>query len=976
MLSLLPKQQPFRIVIEMPYLRLPIPKFLAYLALTAAAVAGNSLALTLSFGVDFLFGSIFILLILSVFGVWPGVLAAVIAGLPTHVLWGHPYGALNFTIEALFIGLLLHRASTNLPLLAGVYWLLIGMPLAALLYGLVLDFSSTATLLVMFKQGVNGVLNALVASLILTHVPLLRRYVFGTPTPPLFQLLFNVSVALVLLPAFLLLLFGSPRDKAATESQAASELSAASSALRAHLGEWRSAHRSAVEQLAEHASELVDPSTEGGAETLRRSFRDFDQVYVTDRTGIIIAASPPGTEGRAVGTDVSDQLAFLAPREDLRTSISPIFLPEHATTPLFTVSAPVILDGEFHGVAVGRVDLSRITDNLNTFEFESGMNATLVEADGTVIASSDPNIDPLLPLGTQRGGVLRSVRDDLYIVEPEPEEMPEIQRWADSFYGQTSIIGGGNWVLVVETPLAPYQEELQEHYLVILALVFVMIPVAFGIAFLTASRLNKPLSRLAEVTRNLPRRFQNETGIAWPRSNIAELQQLISNFQATVHALQSSFQDKEDARRTLEQRSEELDRINTNLTTQVEQRKRLEEGQSFLASASEALASLEYDEVLAKIGDIAVPRFADLGVFYAIGDEGAPNQVLVFHEDPERRGHITEMINQYPPLEYKHSLLNQVLQTRRPVLLADVSTETLQEHAQTAEHLDLLKRLSILSAMYLPCQARGRIKGVLIFGISKRERRYDEFNLAVGLDFARRVAVALDNAELHAALQETVHLRDEFVSIASHELRTPLTTLSLQIAMAAKSVASGKEAPEALAKRIERAQQQVERLSRLINTLLDISRVQSETFRLEKESFDLVDLINDAVERSQIDRTLLHRSLPAMLPGRWDKLRLEQVVTNLLSNAARYAAGTPIHITLTSDEQWTRLVVRDEGPGIDPAIQDRIFQRFERAAHDAGGLGLGLYISRQIVEAHGGTIRVESEPGKGASFIVDLPLQC
>ncbi len=174
---------------------------------------------------------------------------------------------------------------------------------------------------------------------------------------------------------------------------------------------------------------------------------------------------------------------------------------------------------------------------------------------------------------------------------------------------------------------------------------------------------------------------------------------------------------------------------------------------------------------------------------------------------------------------------------------------------------------------------------------------------------------------------------------------------------------------------------QAKRLSDLVDGLLDVSRMRMGRLKLERQRFDLAALVRDVASRLEADAARAGCSLlvaaAAPVLGSWDPLRIEQIVTNLLSNAVKYAGSAPIEVAVESDARMARLVVRDRGVGIAPEDQRRIFERFERGASPRGargGLGLGLYITRQIVEAHGGSIRVASRPGEGTIFVVELPL--
>jgi signal transduction histidine kinase len=229
-----------------------------------------------------------------------------------------------------------------------------------------------------------------------------------------------------------------------------------------------------------------------------------------------------------------------------------------------------------------------------------------------------------------------------------------------------------------------------------------------------------------------------------------------------------------------------------------------------------------------------------------------------------------------------------------------------------------------------------------------------------------------------AELRRTVRTRDEFLSVASHELRTPITTLGLQTDSLLR--ARGTDAPdERLRRRLTTIRSQISRLEQLVDVLLDVSRLIEGRLELRAEDVDLaavaaeaIDLLKEPAERAGCP-VKLHGA--ETVPGRWDRLRVGQVVTNLLSNAIKFGGGRPVEIEVALAGDLARLRVRDHGVGVSPEARERIFGRFERASSDQHypGLGLGLWITKQIVDACGGTIAVESQPGKGSTFIVELP---
>ena len=234
-----------------------------------------------------------------------------------------------------------------------------------------------------------------------------------------------------------------------------------------------------------------------------------------------------------------------------------------------------------------------------------------------------------------------------------------------------------------------------------------------------------------------------------------------------------------------------------------------------------------------------------------------------------------------------------------------------------------------------------------------------------------------------AALKEAVEARDTFLSVAGHELKTPLTPMALRLQSLARLVAHQPDSPftQQVRNYTESAKRQIDKVAALVNDLLDVSRISAGRFKIELEPTDLAAIAREVVTRfepeAQRAGSTLELRAPASLLARSAKLRVEQVITNLVDNAIKYGAGKPISLVLESDGDRARLTVHDQGIGIAAEHRSRIFERFERAVSERnyGGLGLGLYISRTIVEALGGAIGVQSEPGNGATFSVELPLR-
>jgi signal transduction histidine kinase len=231
-------------------------------------------------------------------------------------------------------------------------------------------------------------------------------------------------------------------------------------------------------------------------------------------------------------------------------------------------------------------------------------------------------------------------------------------------------------------------------------------------------------------------------------------------------------------------------------------------------------------------------------------------------------------------------------------------------------------------------------------------------------------------------LTDAVAARDEFLSIASHELKTPLTALKMQLQLTARNVKPAEThvpSPEYLTKAFSLSLRQVDALNGLIDELLDVAQIRRGQAKLHYEEIDLAEVIQETVnqlnEQMNIAQCPVELTLDRPVLGRWDRKRVNQIILNLVSNVLKYAAGKPFKIDLRRGENMATLIVQDFGPGIPPHKHEIIFKRFERASssRNISGLGLGLFIVKGIVDSLGGTIQVESETGKGSTFIVNLP---
>jgi len=414
------------------------------------------------------------------------------------------------------------------------------------------------------------------------------------------------------------------------------------------------------------------------------------------------------------------------------------------------------------------------------------------------------------------------------------------------------------------------------------------------------------------------------------------------------------------------------------LVQDISAERRREEKLQFLAEASATLASsLDYEETLRRLATLAVPRLADWCAIEMLQGDQASEQLAVAHVDPAKVSDAWALRARYP-LDWSQRFgLPEVLRTGRSELYEDLPDELLDRSAKDDAHLSVIRSLGLRSAIVAPLIARGRILGAITLVHAESGRRYDPADLTLAEDLAARAALAVENARLYREAREAVRKRDDFLSVASHELKTPLTSLKLTVA-ALEREAQRVASPESFRARLDRIQTQSTRLAGLVDQLLDVSRMSAGKLVLDLQPIDLTELAGEVVQRFAEEAgrvgTTVTLHAPAPVPVVADRQRMDQVLTNLLSNALKYGAGSPVQVhvaCVTGPRMW----VEDAGPGIPPDAQERIFERFERGGQQDAvpGMGLGLWIVKEIVQEHHGTIWVRSPPGGGATFEVSLP---
>ena len=402
----------------------------------------------------------------------------------------------------------------------------------------------------------------------------------------------------------------------------------------------------------------------------------------------------------------------------------------------------------------------------------------------------------------------------------------------------------------------------------------------------------------------------------------------------------------------------------------ITEQKRIEHEEEFLAEVGALFASsLDSQQTLANVAQVAMREIADFCVIDFTDERDELRRLEVTTRDPTKAG-IAEALKRLPLDRTRPHLSRAILQTKQSQLLPTVFPETLQTITQSEEHRRLLEAIAPTSIMGVPLIVRAQLLGALVVASCRPERRYSATDLRLLEEVGRRAALALENARLYRTAERAIQARDDMLGIVAHDLRNPLDTIRMQATLLRQHGAERG--------RIERA---AIRINRLIDDLLDVTRMEAGRLTIEAVHLCASEVIRDSVEAQQTLASSgsleLRLDVTSELPKLWaDRDRLLQVFENLIGNAAKFtAAGGRITIGARPRETDVLFWVADTGSGISADDLPHVFDRFWQARKaERRSAGLGLPIVKGVIEAHGGHVWVESSPGSGSTFYFTVPV--
>ncbi|MDX2230201.1 MAG: ATP-binding protein [Leptolyngbyaceae cyanobacterium bins.349] len=934
------------------------------LLLLVASFGGNWIRWTLFFNIDFIFGSIAVWLVMYLYGWRWGALAGLVNGIATYFLWLHPYTAVTFTAEAVVVGWLFHRYRQNVVLLNGVFWLTLGMPLVCCFYGGILRLEPGQVLIIILKQPVNAILNALIASLLITHVPIhhwLQRP-RAIRTLSFRQTLFNLLVAFVFLPTLLLIVLASRDvvDDITTEAQVG--LSRASEQTVTELQYWYQEHLRSIHELADQTvlfNSKQSKFLQQHVELTQRLLTDFSSINIFDASGTRVLASTMQVP-EAIASGARSQERQVVCRTQQPTFSDP--LPERRL-PTVKWIFPIVRDKQCEGLIESEISLYKIDSLLKQRRRgDSALHMTLIGRNQVVIASTQSDRPAGQRFDLRHNGDLQWLGPQTYQWFPNRGRPLVMTRWINSYFVQEVPLTahGLPWMLVIESSAMPDVQHIQRIYSRNLALILAIAILALISAALISRQLVHPLTQLATVTTNLPSKLLAGQPIQWTDSPITEIAFLVENFRSMAATLTQQFREIQQA---LDYEAL-LKRITDNVRDSLDEAQIL---QTAVSSLGRGLGVICCDAAIYN----AEQTLSTIQYEYT---------TLL----PSAQGQSFQIPEQFPGI---HSALLQ------------------GDYRQFCFNVAVDGRPMDKAAAIFACPIvddQGVLGDLWLF--KPRQAMFDDLEIRLVQQVANQCAIALRQARLYQAaqvqvkaLEELNYLKDDFLSTVSHELRTPITNIKMALKMLQLS-----NRDDQRERYVNILQSECDREAELINDLLDLQRLAAGTKDLNLEPIELKEWVTHVVEafheRTRHREQILHIEISAELPTLTsDPACLERILTELLNNACKYTPpGEQIWVSArtvhqlyqeetTSPDPHTMipyapmfvLNVCNFGVEIPPTELKHIFEKFYRIPGGdrwkQGGTGLGLALVQKMTEHLGGSIHVESAQ-KRTCFTVKLPL--
>jgi PAS domain S-box-containing protein len=906
-----------------------------FLALIAAGLAGNYFKFLLFLDIDFLFGSIFAILALQFFGLGRGIAAAVLISGYTYILWNHPYAIIIMTAEVAVVGWLITRRKVGLVLADTLYWLIIGMPMAYLFYHVIMQVPAGHTSIVLIKQAVNGIANALIARLIFTGYAL-RVHSSLTSYR---EIVYNLLAFFVLCPALVILAVGGRSDFTETDRHIRTTLIQDSRRVTDRVETWVMNRKSAIINLAELAISGTPQQMQPYLELVKKSDVNFRRVGLVDRDATTTAFYPLVDElGKSnIGRNFADRPFIPVLKRTLKPLLSDVYMSRIGPPqPIVALLAPVVLGGEYGGYVVGILSVEQIREHLDKSTDANAALYTLLDKNGNVIMSNRPDQTVMKPFDRGKGmlhGLDEGVSQWIPTLAPNT---PPMEQWQKSSYIAESAIGNlAEWKLILELPVAPFQMALYDNYTDKLTLLFLILLGALALAEFLSRRIVATLEMLRQITYDLPVRLMtNDQEIVWPESGVKEASHLINNFRVMGASLSEQFDQVRQINESLEQRV-------------VERTRELQESEEKFRTVADYTYGWEVWEDpdgFCRYCSPACERITGYSPAAFITDSGLLERLIHPEDLPKWKAHHAVV---HHNIEEQKAVTGFANELDFRIVLSDGEIRWIGHlccHIYDAEGNDLGHRISnrdITERKRLEAEVV-KTRNLESLGILAGGIAHDFNNLFQGLlwniqlakmntDKSNKVFSFLEQAEQVSGL--AIKLTSQLIAFSPGGISRPV--------------------PIQPADHIR---------EETLATLAGSSLVAE---------FDLADTLRpimiDPSQFCNVIKQMVLNAIEAMPPDSGGKIKIMAVNESLPENQEK--------LPILAPGNYVKIMIQDQGCGIKsehlPRIFDPYFSTKERGSQK--GMGLGLALCDAIIRKNGGIITVESKLGKGTTFRIYLP---
>ena len=529
-----------------------------FVALVCAGIVGNYFKVPLFLDIDFLFGSIFAILALQFFGTFRGIVAAAVISAVTYFHWNHFYAVLILTAEVVVVGWLINRYTISLVLADALYWLLAGIPLVLIFYYGVMDVPLSSSALLMTKQAINGIFNALVARLIFT------AYVFSSRSSKITfrDLMYNLFVFFALCPALTLLMVTGRSDFTDTEDKIRSDLQQNSERVADRLKVWVTDRTPAIVNLAAMAAALTSAQIQTNMERAHAADNNFLRIGMGDKSGTTTGFSPLVDElGQSnIGKNFSDRPYLPILKQNLQPMLSEVVIGRiGAPKPIVTLIAPVLIGGVYAGYISGILSLDQVRNFLDKNSENETSLYTLLDKNGNIILTNRKEQRVMTPLARGEGTLIHLDRAVSQWLPKLIRNVPISERWKTSYYVTEAQVGNlSEWKLILEQPMAPFQKMFYSRYTQTFVVLFLILVLTLILAELLSRRVLATVEQLGSLTNQLPVKLTTGSdGVIWPETSVKETGDLIRNFRGMTDSLVSQFKAVREINDSLERRVDE-----------------------------------------------------------------------------------------------------------------------------------------------------------------------------------------------------------------------------------------------------------------------------------------------------------------------------------------------------------------------------------------------------------------------------------